>query len=424
MLKDKQFLLDVLATSVGQVLVIACVFIQNKWLSILLESSGYLEYYLINQVGSVISFFILFGLGIAIPKYIASAHALNDEVLESSYFFSAMIILMITICIGGVLLICLSGCINNYVFEGRNESLLAFLLSAGICLSNFIYAYYRGIGNFILSNSIQICIGIVSLLYLLLVDSVLLVVIGIAVIQIIISAVFLVNLFVKYIKVKPSFLCIKKNLCEIYSYCWPRVPGEIFLFSYNLVPVALINNLYGNDVGINYVIALGIVAASSSLFKFIGLVLLPYASKMLTNSGMDHLFEKVDWLLKVSLAFAILAVVVINIFPKFSIFILYSSMYYNASDVVQIVSFCIIPHSVYLILRNPLDGLSKKPFNTISIFISLITLCSMIVASKYIKNIEIFLPLCFVVGNILLGTSCFFFWKIEKNKLTKINNKI
>ena len=422
MIKDKQFALDVLLTSFGQIIVVLIIFVQNKWLSIALESQGYLEYYLINQTGCVISFFTLFGLGIAIPRYIARTRAVNDFSMEASYFFSAIIILIVTICIGGALLICMRNYLNNFVFEGRNETLLTFVLSVGICLSNFIYSYYRGAGNFIFSNAAQIIIGITCVCYLLFVNNVELAVIGISVIQIFFSGALIACLLVKYIRAKCSELSIKDRLLELLSYCLPRVPGEIFLFSYNIIPVALINNLYGSEVGIKYVIALGIVAAASPLFKFVGMVLLPYASKIITNGEKENLFKNVNWLLKASLIFTIISVAIINIAPKFIILVLYSPMYYSASDVVRIVSFCIIPHSVYLILRNPLDGLSKKPYNTIGIFISLIALCFMLFVSKYFKNTEIIVPLCFVVGNVLLGVVCYVFWKIEIRK-TSLNIK-
>lgn len=422
MIKDKQFALDVLLTSFGQIIVVLIIFVQNKWLSIALESQGYLEYYLINQTGCVISFFTLFGLGIAIPRYIARTRAVNDFSMEASYFFSAIIILIVTICIGGALLICMRNYLNNFVFEGRNETLLTFVLSVGICLSNFIYSYYRGTGNFIFSNAAQIIIGITCVCYLLFVNNVELAVIGISVIQIFFSGALIACLLVKYIRAKCSELSIKDRLLELLSYCLPRVPGEIFLFSYNIIPVALINNLYGSEVGIKYVIALGIVAAASPLFKFVGMVLLPYASKIITNGEKENLFKNVNWLLKASLIFTIISVAIINIAPKFIILVLYSPMYYSASDVVRIVSFCIIPHSVYLILRNPLDGLSKKPYNTIGIFISLIALCFMLFVSKYFKNTEIIVPLCFVVGNVLLGVVCYVFWKIEIRK-TSLNIK-
>lgn len=416
MIKDKQFALDVLSTSFGQIVVILVIFAQNKWLSIALESRGYLEYYLINQTGCVISFFTLFGLGIAIPRYIARARAVNDFAMEASYFFSAIIILIVTMCICIISLIYMRNYLNNFVFEGRNETLLAFLLSVGICLSNFIYSYYRGTGNFVFSNAAQIVIGITCVIYLLFVNNVESVIIGISLIQIIFSGALIVYLLFKYIRAKFSELSIKDRLIELLSYCLPRVSGEVFLFSYNIIPVALINNLYGSEVGIKYVIALGIVAATSPLFKFVGMVLLPYASKIITTDEKENLFKNVDLLLKASLIFTIISVAIINIVPKFLILVLYSPMYYSASDVVRIISFCLIPHSVYLVLRNPLDGLSKKPYNTISIFISLTVLCFMLFASKYFKNTEIIVPLCFVVGNILLGVICYAFWKIEIRK--------
>lgn len=422
MIKDKQFVLDVLSTSFGQIVVVLVIFAQNKWLSIALESRGYLEYYLINQTGCVISFFTLFGLGIAIPRYIARARAVNDFAMEASYFFSAIIILIVTMCICIIPLIYMRNYLNNFVFEGRNETLLAFLLSVGICLCNFIYSYYRGTGNFVFSNAAQIIIGITCVCYLLFVNNVESVIIGISLIQIIFSGALIVYLLFKYIRAKFSELSIKDRLIELLSYCLPRVPGEVFLFSYNIIPVALINNLYGSEVGIKYVIALGIVAATSPLFKFVGMVLLPYASKIITTDEKENLFKNVDWLLKASLIFTIISVAIINIVPKFLILVLYSPIYYSASDVVRIISFCLIPHSVYLVLRNPLDGLSKKPYNTISIFISLTVLCFMLFASKYFKNTEIIVPLCFVVGNILLGVICYAFWKIEirKNKIIQI----
>lgn len=422
MIKDKQFVLDVLSTSFGQIVVVLVIFAQNKWLSIALESRGYLEYYLINQTGCVISFFTLFGLGIAIPRYIARARAVNDFAMEASYFFSAIIILIVTMCICIIPLIYMRNYLNNFVFEGRNETLLAFLLSVGICLCNFIYSYYRGTGNFVFSNAAQIIIGITCVCYLLFVNNVESVIIGISLIQIIFSGSLIVYLLFKYIRAKFSELSIKDRLIELLSYCLPRVPGEVFLFSYNIIPVALINNLYGSEVGIKYVIALGIVAATSPLFKFVGMVLLPYASKIITTDEKENLFKNVDWLLKASLIFTIISVAIINIVPKFLILVLYSPIYYSASDVVRIISFCLIPHSVYLVLRNPLDGLSKKPYNTISIFISLTVLCFMLFASKYFKNTEIIVPLCFVVGNILLGVICYAFWKIEirKNKIIQI----
>lgn len=418
MLKDKRFALDVLFTSVGQFMVMLIIFIQNKLLSIVLGPEKYFDYYLVNQAGNVISFFILFCLGIAIPVVISRARSDNDSNREMLYFYASSVILVAMAFVTFGIVYIFGDYIEKLIFDKKPYVILAYFFSIGICGMNYVYSYYRGQGRFVISNVLQIIVGLACVMTLFFVDNVTKVIILFSCIQIGVSAAVFISLFCKY-KIRYLNLSnLRSKVIELLEYCWPRVPGEVVLFLYNLVPISLINNIYGSEVGLKYVIAIGIMSATSPLFKFVGLVLLPYAAKLVSNGNGIDLTQKVYLLLKITILISFIATAFVCIFPEKFILILYSSEYISAREVVIIFSLCIIPHSIYLILRNPLDGISKKPYNTICLIFSFCMLCALIFVLGSFENSLSIVPYCFIICNIILGGGCYYFWHLESKRIS------
>ena len=74
---------DVIITIIGQLIVLLITFIVNKIVSVQLGTEGYTEFSIAKRSAGVISYVMLMGLGIAVPRFIPQAKAEKNELLKS-----------------------------------------------------------------------------------------------------------------------------------------------------------------------------------------------------------------------------------------------------------------------------------------------------------------------------------------------------
>ncbi|HFU3699517.1 TPA: hypothetical protein ACGOZB_001455, partial [Streptococcus suis] len=79
----------------------------------------------------------------------------------------------------------------------------------------------------------------------------------------------------------------------------------------------------------------------------------------------------------------------------------------------------ILPNAFYLLLRNPLDGLSKFPYNTICLIISFVIYLVLLISSKNIEQVAYSI----VAAYSILGAMSLFFWIFALRKSTSISKK-
>ncbi len=421
LMTGKSFFSDVSYTVVGQVVVMALALLINKVVSNYLQPAEFAVFSIANRTASVLAFIMLLGLGIAIPRYMASARAKGDKRSERALFYSSCLLMFMASALVFIVVMVGGGEFARVVFgEISYESLVlpTLLFALGITLSTFVYSYFRGVDKFKQYNVLQIVFQAVSLSIVIISGTnIALQIASRGVVLGVLSLIILVYItLVIYKRGGVAFKKIKDHSVDLLSYCLPRVPGEAFLFSFTTVPLVIINAKFGLHATAAFATAITLNAIVVPLFQFVGLVLLPYVSKNLVHGKMSDIQDKISKLRRLYVAVGVLSAAVMLIFADIVISILFSHEYAQFSSVIRIVYLSVIPYSLYLLLRNPLDAISKVPFNTFNLGISFGLLVVMILLAPDMYICAIAFTLSYLVLGLLSEASWAWQFKKMKNK--------
>lgn len=419
-----EFNKDLLITITGQIVVLIVAFALNKIVSYYLGTESYGIYTISKRSAGLISYLILFGIGIAIPKYLAISIEKNDEIDESRYILSALIMMFsISLVLLGFVLI-FKKFFTMIIFGSlKYEELLLpiFMYSISLSFITFIYSYYRGVNNFYKYNifqiSVQIIVLVIAFVYHENVKEILVLwssFIGV------VSFMFLAIIISKKVRtarISFPYKDLWPYIKELFSFCAPRVPGEFVLFSFTLIPLIIINHRFGLLESSTFSAATTINNMLNPFFSFIGLILLPFVSKKIVNGGFDEVVTKVNILMKIYIVFSLIAIIGVVILTPMIVEILFSKEFLFLVPVVRHLVVTILPYSLYLLLRNPIDGASKFPYNTINLIISFVLMNITLLLVTNTVGIE----LAFLLGYFCLGILSYLAWnKIKKNERKKI----
>mgnify|MGYP001235203708 CR=1 FL=1 len=419
---NSEFGKDVIITILGQVIVLLIIFAINKLLSIKLGPSGFGEFNISKRFGNVVSYFLLAGLGIAIPKYLATYRRLGDRVKETRFVITAIIFMICLSLLITCILIILQGRVAKLLFNdnGYSSFILPILLfSLTSAFASFVYAYYRGLDRVLHFNIHQIIVNIISFFAVLFIDDVISLLYAWSFIfggygfykctKIIIKSLPIANI--------KSYDDIKPIIKEIISYCIPRVPGELIWITHTIVPLIIINYKQGIETSAYFAVAISINAMFTPFFSFAGMVLLPFVSKSVVSDEFSKAESKIKDLAKLYFIIGIVGVIIVEIFTPYIVNLLFSNEYQPSVPIVRITIISIIPSILYLLLRSPLDAMSKIPYNTINLIISFIVLN---ILTFLASNITAY-ALSYVIAYSILGAFSILAWQNCKKKISKSN---
>ena len=213
---------------------------------------------------------------------------------------------------------------------------------------------------------------------------------------------------------------LKSSMTELASFCLPRLPGEFVLFAYIVVPLIIINHRLGIEATAYFAVATTINSMINPLFSFVGMVLLPLVSKSIASNQFSQADKKVKALIKIYLVVGLIGIIAVEIFTPLVINILFNSEYQSSVPIVRIMILAILPNAFYLLLRNPLDAMSKIPYNTINLIISFVVLNILVFLSTNVVAYAI----SFVAAYGLLSILSFWAWRNCRKQYLKSSEEI
>lgn len=408
---------DVIWTFMVQMLIMLCGFAINKILSNRLTIDDFGLFNVIKRSSTVLSFVMLAGTGIAIPRYLAIFR--NKQLPFSSISFNqASLCFVITIAILlSAIFLCMPNTLGSFL-TGTNQIhllLVALLYAFCMALASFLYAYFRGTNQFNQFNLSQTviqcsCVIILLLLPTLTVLNVYVAWIVIFLIGVLAFTYYETNRF-RFISLRrhnpPS---IRQQLKEVAGYATPRMIGDFFLFSLAAFPVIYLSKYYHLQDVAYFSVGLTFVSLGTSLFSFLGYILLPYVSGALARHEMQLASRAINKLLWIYLAASAGLTLVFYLFTPFMIQLFFSSSYLVSTDLTRILLLAILPQSVYLLYRNPIDAVSKTPYNTIILGICLLV---MIVSFFLTDSLPLF-AIVYLGVSFLQGLLSLITWMIIK----------
>ncbi|WP_299675092.1 lipopolysaccharide biosynthesis protein [uncultured Tenacibaculum sp.] len=380
----------------------------NKLISLNFGVETYSIYSVFKKTSGVISFIILGGMGIAIPKYLPQTDKKKDKL---SLAFSAFYIVLVLAALLGLIVISFESFLEELVFGTNNNLiLLCFFYSFIIALVSFSYAYLRGMDRIIYFNLSQLSVQLIVLTVVFFFTDSLqefflwsIISISIFVITQIVIELLKNRNIISVWKSKT----IKPNIKELWSYGYSRLIGDFFLFSLNAIPLIIINNKFGNKWGGFFAAGITLKALINPIFSYIGIILLPKVSK----SYKDKEYSQVDYLIRkflyMYLIISVIVVAFIFIFNELLLKLFFSAEFIPAENIVNLIVLSILPNSLYLLLRNPIDAVTKKPYNTYTVAFSCCLGITLIYFSESIIQAAIFYNIIYVS----LGLISFLIWK-------------
>lgn len=416
---------DILWTFSSQLIVMLCAFIITKLVSNAFSVEEFGQYNVVRRSASVISFVMLGGMGITLPRYLS--------MFISKRMFRYVVSLLGLSCLF-VLCSSLVVSIVGWLFSidwltaltGGNDKLLYILMFAyAFCMtvSSLLFAYYRGKNDFKNYSISQV------LLQLLLISSILIVyghsincLFGLWTIASLILTFFYFSREVvksRYILLRSFCLIRLKRLSKtIVGYTTPRLVGDFFLFSFSAFPVVYLSSVESITDVAYYSVGLTIVNMATPVFSFLGVILLPYVSSAIA----DGTFVKVDSFIgKMFILYIVSSVIIVLLFWLFMPLIIpffFSSQYLSTQELSRYMVLSVVPQSLYLLYRNPIDAASVIPYNTFILIVSFAVLIGLFFNSSGLTDYAF----SFVVASLVQGLLSLSVWLMLRKRLIKAAN--
>ncbi|MFO7697377.1 MAG: hypothetical protein R6X16_09500 [Anaerolineae bacterium] len=369
-------------TALTQVVVLVAHLLSVRLGVIQFGAAGYGEFSIAKRTASLISFPLLLGMGISLPRFIARVQATPD--IGPRVRAYAMASALVAVCIlpgATVLLILLSSAWLPMVFGDGEFGYYAWpivVMSLGLYAQTLVYALYRGLLEMTTANRfLLITSGIVPLVALLVARSdparcTILTGYG----WLCLAGVYIALGFIRLgsnhtVRDWPDWALIRGSARELVVYGLPRVPGEVGWFGFLAVPVVVVGRQAGMATAGLFSAALSVVQLISSLFTFLSVILLPKVAGLLSLGRVAIARRLVSrTVAAVAVAASGLALVLIAAARIWVPYLLDST----TAEAIAIGRVCCaagIPLSLHIVLRSPVDAASAFPHNAVNLLISL-----------------------------------------------------
>lgn len=409
---------DIVWTFSIQILIMLCSFAINKLLANRMSIDDFGQYNVIKRSVQVLSFVMLAGVGIAIPRYIP-LYKNGTPPKRILPLLCASIIYIIGVSLI-VFLVCMlfSSQMQDIIIgqhDNMNLLLIALAYAFVLAMAQYAFAYYRGIGNFKWYNSTQLAMQLSIIVPLILLPI-------ITVRYVFASWLIITLLLVTYLLGRELWLFIRKNgsfrldsplkthLTTIIKYSSGRLIADFFQFSLSAFPLIYISNHLDLQTTAYFSVGLFFVTMVTPIFSFMGIILLPYISQSIARHEMATANRLVNRLALIYVGTSLLITEFIYIFTRFLTTLLFTSDYTVTTDLTHIIILSILPQALYMLYRNTIDAVSVIPYNAILLGFSFV---AMVVSFMFSTTLTQFAWAYFGVS-VIQGILSWITWKLVK----------
>ena len=342
-------------------------------------TDAFAEYAIGRRALQVLAFPVLMGVGVAIPRYVAADLSPTADRARVLLGAGLMIVLPV-MAFAAIALIVAGDRFQSLLFGPESGASMTFPVTlgvAGLCLHVLAYAYFRGLMRWRSTAVLQVVgVGLVPIVALLGARgtperAVLLTGVG----WIAVSGAVLLGVL-RGGHMSPAEL--RPAVTQLLRFGVPRVPGELALFALFAVPVFLVANTQGLAAAGYLSLGLSVLSLATSMYSSLGVVLLPYVSRLAAAGNERGAQSVVARTLAggVMLA-AVVALVSVPLVP-------YATQRYlgggflEAVETVRVLLWATVPYVVYAILRNPLDALRAWPHNSVNLVLAVLVISALI----------------------------------------------
>ena len=365
---------DVVWTFSIQLLIMLCSFAINKLLASRLSIDDFGQYNVIKRSVQVLSFVMLAGVGIALPRYIP-LYRNSNPARRIAPLMSASFIYIIGVSLVVFLVCLLFSAQMEDIIIGQSDNLQLLIIALTyafiLAMAQYVFAYYRGIGDFKRYNGTQLAMQLLTIMPLILLP--ILTVRHVFMAWLFITTMLVVCLTGRELRGKwPSLFTLQPSIfITLIKYSSGRLVADFFQFSLAAFPLIYISNIQGLQTTAYFSVGIFFVTMVTPIFSFMGIILLPYVSKALARSEMATANRLVNRLAITYIGTSLLFISVIYLFTELLTTLLFSSDYIVTKDLTRIMILSILPQAVYMLYRNTIDAVSVIPYNAIFLGICL-----------------------------------------------------
>lgn len=373
---------DVVWTFSLQITIMLCSFVITKLLASRLSIDDFGQYNVIKRSVQVLSFVMLAGVGIALPRYIPIYRNSKPPRRIGPLLGAALIyIIGVSLLVFLVCMVFSSQMQDIIIGQSGNMGLLlvALAYAFALAMAQYAYAYYRGVGNFKWYNGAQLGVQLSIVLPLIFLPE-------LTVKGVFVSWLVLTTLLVAFYIGRELWLFSRRNgtfasdtpltshLNTIIKYSSGRLLADFFLFSLSAFPLIYISNAQGLQSTAYYSVGITFVTMVTPLFSFMGIILLPYVSECIAKGEIKAANRLINRLTLLYLGASLLITLILYIFTSFLTYLLFAGSYVVATDLTRIMILAILPQAIYLLFRNPIDAIAVIPYNTIILGVCLVVM--------------------------------------------------
>jgi len=413
---------DIVWTFALQILIMFCSFAINKLLANRLDIDDFGQYNVIKRSVQVLSFMMLAGVGIALPRYIPLYRNATPPQRITPLLKASLIYII------GVSLVIFIGCMmfsaqmQEIIIGQRNNITLlivALVYAFVLALAQYVFAYYRGIGSFKWYNGTQLAMQLAIIIPLVILPV-------LTVDNVFVSWLFITIFVVIYLMSRElgKFLHqggsliskspLKPHLSTIIKYSSGRLVADFFQFSLAAFPLIYISNIQGLQPTAYFSVGIFFVTMITPLFSFMGIILLPYISKAIAQHKMADANRVILRLSLLYICSAIVFILALGFFTEEITILLFSSDYVITAKITRFMIISILPQAAYMLYRNTIDAVSIIPYNAIILGICLIAM----VISFILSNTLTHYAIAYLTVSVLQGLLSWATWMLIRKEQT------
>ncbi|HWA15815.1 MAG TPA: lipopolysaccharide biosynthesis protein [Gemmatimonadales bacterium] len=340
--------------------------------------AGFGEYVLARRLIGFIQLPTLCGIGLALSRAVAIAHARGETGREWTYFDSALLVTGGTSLLVGLGLLVFGPQVAAAGMGHRELADLARRIApgvAGLVLHAVAYGLLRGRRTMVQANLLQgINLGVIPLLAFLLPDvtvSRIVLVTGAAQLAVALGVVVALR------STGPARLGWRALWTgparELLRYGAPRVPGEFMLGALGALPVTAAAHFGGAVAAGQIGLGQSVVTMLGAMFAPLGQVMLPSVSARVASGRVDGLARAIWWLTAACAGLTLLAVLLLELLASWLIPAVFGPDFAGAVAPVRLMALGAVPYIGYIVLRNVLDAIHAEPLNTWNLAAALVT---------------------------------------------------
>jgi O-antigen/teichoic acid export membrane protein len=381
---------------------------------------GFNEYSICRRTLSFIQPLLIMGFGVGLPRYIAIASASKLPKKISAYFYSAFIILAFVMLIVSGIFMFFDHQLSYLFFGDESYHQLIYpllIMLAGMVMHSLCYSFFRGEIRMNSANVMQLLnMGLVPMVIFIFGKNIYMVLLLTGYTWMFTSLIFFIYIV---LNLKPEKEDLFESGKELLRYGLQRVPGDVALGAFFALPTYFMAHMINDNLNSagNAAFAISLLNMIGAAFGPICLLLLPQASKAITNRDYSSLQKYSREILVLTLVVSGLGLLIAEVFATPLISIYMNGDYPDLVAVVRIVMPACVGYAVYISLRSILDAYHVKAVNTRNIFLCFVLFAGLAYLNQIMAYNTYYILIAFVFSLSLLGVLTY----IETGKIFKTN---